>query len=200
REFIKRKFNIDIGDGVKLDNSGAPMEELVRSLIEKYKLNVDVGELLKEYEEFFINSGYINKIKFTMGAKEILNYFKDKKYKLGLVTSNTRRVTTEILKKLGIFGLFEAIITREDIKNPKPDPDPYIMVLKLINLSPLEVIAIEDSVYGIISAKRAGLNAIGVASGVNKKRELMNAGASMVFKNLKELYDYLIKQDKNNNQ
>jgi Predicted phosphatases len=61
-------------------------------------------------------------------------------------------------------------------------------------------LAIEDSIYGIIAAKRAGINVIGVASGVNKKRELISAGATMVFKNLKELYNYLIEEENKNNQ
>jgi len=59
-------------------------------------------------------------------------------------------------------------------------------------------LAIEDSIYGVIAAKRAGINVIGVASGTNKKRELISAGATMVFKNLKELYDYLIEEDNKN--
>ena len=194
---ILEKYNINLK--VSLDNSGMPLEEIIYNIIEKYNLNISIEDLKKEFENMMLNE-YIEKIKFNTGAKQILNYFKDKKYKMAIFTSNTRKLTIEILKHLHIDNLFDVIITSDDVKQTKPDPEGYIKIVKGFSVLPNEILAVEDSIYGIIAAKRAGINVIGVASGVNKKRELISAGATMVFKSLKELYDYLIEEDNKNNQ
>ena len=182
-----------------LDNSGMPLEEIIYNIIRKYNLSISIEDLKKEFEDMMVNE-YVEEIKFNPGAKQILNYFKDKKYKMAIFTSNTRRLTIEILKHLHIDNLFDVIITSDDVKQTKPDPEGYTKIVRYFSLLPNEILAIEDSIYGVIAAKRAGINVIGVASGVNKKRELLSAGATMVFKNLKELYDYLIKEDNKNDQ
>jgi HAD superfamily hydrolase (TIGR01509 family) len=194
---ILEKYNIK-SEG-SLDNSGMPIEEILYNIIKKYNLNISIEDLKKEFENIVLNE-YIEKIKFNPGAKQILNYFKDKKYKMAIFTSNTRKLTIEILKHLHIDNLFDVIITSDDVKQTKPDPEGYIKIVKEFSLLPNEILAVEDSIYGVIAAKRAGINVIGVASGVNKKRELISAGATMVFKNLKELYNYLIEEENKNNQ
>ncbi|MGC9132833.1 MAG: HAD family hydrolase [Nanopusillaceae archaeon] len=194
---IFEKYNIKV-DGT-LDSFGAPPRELVEAIIKKHNLNIGSEDILREAEDIIIEE-YLDKIKFNVGAKQILNYFREKKYKLSIVTSNTKRLVYELLKHLGILNLFDVIITGDDVKEQKPEPECYIKAVKMMNLLPFEVLAIEDSIYGIIAAKRAGINVIGIASGVNKKRELISAGATMVFKNLKELYDYFIEEDNNNNK
>ncbi|MCG2867962.1 MAG: HAD family phosphatase [Candidatus Nanopusillus acidilobi] len=194
---ILERYNVKI-EG-PLDNYGMPIEDIIYNIIRKYNLNISIEDIRKEFENMLINE-YMEKIKFNPGAKQILNYFKDKKYKMAIFTSNTRRLTIELLKHLHVDNLFDVIITSDDVKQPKPDPEGYIKIVKEFSLLPNEILAIEDSIYGIIAAKRAGINVIGVASGVNKKRELISAGATMVFKNLKELYDYLVEEDNKNNQ
>ncbi|MCC5447083.1 HAD family hydrolase [Candidatus Nanobsidianus stetteri] len=194
---ILEKYNIKL-DG-SLDNFGMSPEEIIYDIVNKYNLNIPIEDLKREFENIIINE-YMEKIKFNPGAKQILNYFKDKKYKMAIFTSNTRRLTIEILKYLHIYNLFDIIITSDDVKQTKPDPEGYIKILKGFSVLPNEILAIEDSIYGVIAAKRAGINVIGVTSGVNKKRELISAGATMVFKNLKELYNYLIEEDNKNNQ
>jgi len=197
RKKILEKYNVKIEGS--LDNSGMPLEEIIYNIVRKYNLSIPIEDLKKEFENIILNE-YMEKIKFNPGAKQILNYFKDKKYKMAIFTSNTRRLTMEILKHLNIDNLFDVIITSDDVKQTKPDPEGYIKIVRGFLLLPNEILAIEDSIYGVIAAKRAGINVIGVASGVNKKRELLSAGATMVFKNLKELYDYLIKEDNKNDQ
>ena len=193
---IFEKYGIKV-DNV-LDNFGSSPKEIILSVVNRNKLNIDPNVLQKEVEDLIINE-YLDKIKFNVGAKQLLNYFKEKKYKLGIVTSNSKRISIEILKHMNILNLFDVIITGDDVKEPKPDPEGYIKAIKMLNLLPTEILAIEDSIYGIIAAKRAGVNVIGVASGVNKKRELLSAGASMVFKNLKELYNYFVEEENKNN-
>jgi beta-phosphoglucomutase-like phosphatase (HAD superfamily) len=61
------------------------------------------------------------------------------------------------LNRFGIGGHFDAIVTREDVKRTKPDPDLYLTTLERLGARPDEAIAFEDSSNGIHAAKAAGL-------------------------------------------
>jgi len=195
KEILKR-YGIVLQDS--LDTNGSSPKEMIYLLSKKYNIELNYEKILEEAENIFLEK-YIDNVKFTPGAKEFLIYIKEKKYKLGLYTSNSKKLASAILDKLGIRTMFDCIITGNDINNLKPEPDGYLKILECLNVKPYEVIAIEDSIYGVISAKRAGINVIAVLTGVSKKKELASVGATLIFKNLKELKKYFEDQDKYNN-
>jgi putative hydrolase of the HAD superfamily len=61
------------------------------------------------------------------------------------------------LARLGLLDRFDFVACREDVASPKPEPDVYRLVLNRFGLGGREAIAFEDSLTGIIAAKRAGL-------------------------------------------
>ncbi|MEM0333467.1 MAG: HAD family phosphatase [Candidatus Aenigmatarchaeota archaeon] len=183
------KLKISVKENI-VKNSGESPEELAKKIYEKYIKDFGIS-----YEEFIkmkneILEKNIDKIKFNIGAKELLFFLKERNYKLGIVTSSNKSITEKILKNLGLENFFDVIITSDDVKNTKPDPEPYILATKKICLLPGECIAIEDSVYGVISAKLAGINVIAVLTGASSKQELKNLGVYKIFKNLKEVYKF----------
>ncbi len=79
------------------------------------------------------------------------------------IVSGARREEIEVtLQAGGIADCFRGIIASEDVTRSKPDPEPYLRGATLLGLQPAEIVAIEDSVGGILSAKRAGLRVIAV--------------------------------------
>jgi HAD superfamily hydrolase (TIGR01509 family) len=91
---------------------------------------------------------------------DFLKTAKKEKMCLGLVTSSERVVTEVFLKHTGVFDLFDLIITFQDVKNPKPHPEPYIKALTQLNLGPRETVIFEDSVPGLESAEASGCRVI----------------------------------------
>ncbi|MEM0379382.1 MAG: HAD family phosphatase [Candidatus Aenigmatarchaeota archaeon] len=183
------KLNIKTDENF-IKNNGESPEELAKKIYEKYLKNYGIT-----YENFFkmrneILEKNIDKIKFNLGSKELLFFLKEKNYKIGIVTSSNRDFTEKVLKNLGLENFFDIIITSDDVKNTKPDPEPYILAVKKLNLLAGECLAIEDSIYGVISAKSAGLNVIAVLTGVGNKQEFRNLGIYKIFKNLKEVYKF----------
>ena len=49
----------------------------------------------------------------------------EKNMKIGLVTDTPKYICEEIMKRLEIDGLFDALITGDEIKKSKPDPETY---------------------------------------------------------------------------
>jgi beta-phosphoglucomutase len=75
-----------------------------------------------------------------------------------------------VLKRAGLLEHFSAIVSAEDTPASKPAPDPYVRAVALLaeqlspQLEPRECVAIEDSRWGLESARAAGLRTVGVTS------------------------------------
>lgn len=80
--------------------------------------------------------------------------------RLALVSSSSRRSVDAVLKASGLEGIFDFCVTGDDIKQPKPSPEPYLRALDIAGAFPDEALAIEDSPNGIASAKAAGLSVL----------------------------------------
>lgn len=75
--------------------------------------------------------------------------------------SNSIRNTVELcLKKLKIYHLFESILSNEDVKNPKPNPEIYNTIMERLNSNKEDTYIFEDSQYGLQAAYTSGANVI----------------------------------------
>lgn len=96
------------------------------------------------------------------GVKELLDFFQNRKLKIGLSTNSPARLISVILNKLNIAEYFQAISSSEHEQKGKPDPAVYLSTARKLNVHPSKCIAFEDSVSGIIAAKKANIKAIAV--------------------------------------
>lgn len=83
-----------------------------------------------------------------------------KQYRLGVVTSRMRRGMTEILELANIHGMFEVSVGYEDAPRPKPHPDPLLVALEQLGLSPEVAVYIGDGHSDIDAAHAAGMRSI----------------------------------------
>lgn len=100
-------------------------------------------------------------------SREILTLLKKKGFKLALATSAQKARAMEILSNHGISGLFDIIITADDIHMSKPYPDIYLKCLEKLKMPAKDAIVIEDSQNGINAAKSAGMDVIALSGKVN---------------------------------
>jgi beta-phosphoglucomutase len=77
------------------------------------------------------------------------------------VASNSRNAKP-IIDKVGIGDFFHAIVDGYDLKNSKPDPEPFLLAAQRLKLSPNECLVIEDAVAGIEAADAAGMRSLGI--------------------------------------
>lgn len=158
RTFLKEfKFRGTRSEFNKLN--GPKIEDVISILKRKYNIKVKKSDLLHTYNKK-IQFAYKNKITLKKNARNLLEYLEKKQYKIGLVTSSSRKNTNLVLKKNKIFKYFSLIICGDDVKIAKPHPDIYKLFLRKINSDKKKVIAIEDSKNGFESAKKAGLECL----------------------------------------
>lgn len=94
------------------------------------------------------------------GLYEILDYLKNKGYKIALASSTSSQSVHHHLKEKDIEKYFDAVICGDMVEKSKPEPDIYLKACAQLNENPDNCIAIEDSKNGILSAHRAGLQVI----------------------------------------
>jgi mannitol-1-/sugar-/sorbitol-6-phosphatase len=80
-----------------------------------------------------------------------------------VVTSGTRFLAVTRMRKFGI-PVPDVLVTADDVKNGKPDPEPYRRGAELLKANPSDCIVVEDAPAGIRSAHAAGMKVISLPS------------------------------------
>lgn len=82
------------------------------------------------------------------------------------VASGAARVLVEAgLEALDLGGLFQSVITREDVDHGKPAPDTFLEAARRLNVAPDDCLVVEDAPDGITAARRAGMRVLAVYEG-----------------------------------
>ena len=87
---------------------------------------------------------------------------------MAIVTSCRRENFLQMHRSSGLLGYFDFILTREDYRASKPDPEPYLTACARAGLLPGRCLAIEDSERGVTSAARAGLAVAAIPGRMNQ--------------------------------
>jgi HAD superfamily hydrolase (TIGR01509 family) len=83
---------------------------------------------------------------------------------MGVVTSSQRDHFERMHETSGLLPFFDFILTREDFRNTKPDPEPYLVAARRFDLDPASCLVIEDTRRGVLSAKAAGMECWAIPS------------------------------------
>ena len=100
------------------------------------------------------------------GARELLVALHAADVPSALVTS-TRRYLTEIALDTIGREFFRATVCGDEVRRPKPHPDPYLRAAELLGSDPASCVAIEDSPIGIASAEAAGCVVVAIPNDVD---------------------------------
>lgn len=90
------------------------------------------------------------------------------KLPMAIVTSCRRENFLQMHRHSGLLGYFDFILTREDYRASKPDPEPYLAACARAGLDPGRCLAVEDSERGVVSAARAGLAVVAIPGSMNQ--------------------------------
>ena len=97
------------------------------------------------------------------GVERLIRASRARGLRLAICTTTSRVNIEELVEAtLGAdgLGLFEVVVSGEDVPAKKPAPDAYLSVLKALGLRPDECLAFEDSRNGLMAATAAGLETI----------------------------------------
>ncbi len=94
------------------------------------------------------------------GAKEFLQALRAAGLKtaVGSASKNAR----EVIDRLGIAPLLDAIADGYSVEHQKPAPDLFLFAARQLGLTPPECVVVEDAAAGVEAARRGGFRCIGI--------------------------------------
>jgi HAD superfamily hydrolase (TIGR01509 family) len=120
-------------------------------------------------------------MKALAGLGEVLALAHQRQWKCALVTNGSRENAMFMLQTIGLEAKFDVMVFGEELHAGKPDPLPYRLALRDLQVEPSSALAFEDSITGLRSATGAGLRTIGVATSQSADA-LLGAGATIVIR------------------
>jgi pyrophosphatase PpaX len=151
----------------------------------------EIFRLRDEKERIYRKIISHKKIKLVEGVVDLLKFLKEGGVKTGIVSSASVKNIVIGLRKNRIAKYFDVIVGAEDVKRHKPNPDPLLRAAKKLKVRPKDCVYIGDSIFDMISAKRAGMKRIGLTTGFYSEMRLKFEGAKYCFRNHEEVLSFL---------
>ncbi len=130
-----------------------------------------VDELVACYREH--NEPLHSELAECAGMTDVLDVLKRQGRRLGIVTAK-RRATVELaFGHLPLEHFFDVVIGSDDTERHKPDPEPIMHALHLLDVRPEEAAYVGDSPFDVRAAKAAGVHAVAVTwGGIHHRQRL----------------------------
>lgn len=149
----------------------------------------EVSHLIQAYREVNLRM-HDDFVKPFPHVNEVLERLHGAGIQIGVVTTKMRFTTEKGLKFVGIADYVDAIVTVDDVVNPKPHPEPVLKALEQLGADASQALMIGDSMVDMGSGKAAGVTAVGVAWSLKGAAKLREAGADHVIDDMRELYAF----------
>ena len=131
------------------------------------------------------------KIRPLPGARELLQALTRANIPWAIATSGRMQTASQNLAALGVNPEVNVVVTRDDVKYAKPDPDLFLAAAARLNAPITSAVVIGDSIWDMLAARRCQALGVGLLSGGYGLDELERAGAYRVYEDPADLLDHL---------
>lgn len=120
-------------------------------------------------------------------ATETVKALSESKFRLGVATRSHREYTVNTLAKFSLQEYFHAVVARDDVPYPKPDPRHLLEAIELAGATPEETLFVGDTGTDLETAASADVRFIGYWRDEEWAKRLTAAGCTEVVKDLREI-------------
>jgi HAD superfamily hydrolase (TIGR01509 family) len=133
----------------------------------------------------------VNQVRPLPGARELLAYLTERKVPWAIATSGWLESAGPALEMLGVTNGTAPIITRDQVRYAKPDPDLFLAAARALGVESSASVVVGDSVWDLLAAQRARALGVGLLSGGYGDDELARAGAFRVYQDPADMLRHL---------
>ena len=152
--------------------SAFPMWEKVKRDAQRTE---SVEELMQFHRDYFFKRLPEMKVPLVPHIKEVLEKFKNEGKHLSLASSSGRKLIDIFTQQTNIAHYFEVIMSGDDVKYSKPNPEIFLKVAQWYGLPATQFTVIEDSTNGVKAAKSANMKCIGFDNPLSGGQDLSQA-------------------------
>ena len=125
------------------------------------------------------------------GARELLAYLTESKIPWAIATSGRMETARPNIENLGVNVEKAAVVTRDQVRYAKPDPDLFLEAARRIDIPITQCCVVGDSIWDLLAAQRANALGIGLLSGGYGENELERAGAYRVYEDPADMLKHM---------
>ena len=123
-----------------------------------------IDELVRKKKKYFVDR---QSIIFYPGVESLISELKDRKVPMAIVTAgHLDQLRSSV--PAHFLNNFDALITGDMFSRGKPDPEPYLLGVGRLGMSPNECVAVENAPLGVQSARGANIYCIAICSTVSR--------------------------------
>ena len=150
------------------------------------KIEPDIDEFNAEFKKFY-QELLLKELTPNPNVVELLFKLKALRKKMGVVSSGADWMVDQVLSQLELSEFFDIVISKEQVKKLKPDPEAYLLALEKLGLPSSEVLIFEDSNSGLIAARNANCDSVAFKHEFNANHDL-----SLAIQTISDFNEFLI--------
>jgi len=168
---VADELGFEMTDAVHKAMVGSSHEVTNRLLVETYGAAFPYT-LFDEKCRIIMRERMHAEVPVKAGAREILAELRGRGIPTAIATSSRNAHATAHLGTARLIEMFDTIVTRDDVVNPKPHPEPYLTAARRLGIAPADCLALEDSHSGVRAASAAGMQTVMIPDLVGPNDEI----------------------------
>lgn len=189
-EYLGR-FGIACPEDLQYAIEGMSFSETAAYFKKRFSIPDSIEKIKADWNEM-TREKYRNEVPLKPGAGEFLRKCRERGMRLGIATSNSKELVTEVAESLGVRSCFDVVMTACEVEKGKPAPDIYLAVAKALGAEPARCLVFEDIAPGIQAGRNAGMMVCAVEDeySLQKKHE-KEALADFYIRDYRELLEWI---------
>jgi len=164
------KFGISLPEDLQSCIEGMSFSETAAYMKKRFHIPDSEAEMKETWNRMAWQK-YTHEVPLKAGALTFLQFCREHDIKLGIATSNSKELVSAVLKALGVYDLFSAVVTGCEVERGKPWPDVYLEAARRCNESPSNCLVFEDIVPGIMAGKAAGMRVCAIEDAYSEQQK-----------------------------
>lgn len=186
RHTIRTHLGAEPDDGAWIRDMGRPLREQLA----RFARTADEVEAMVETYVGLQAQIHDDLVRPYPGVPETLAALERLGIPVAIVTSKRERMTRRGLEHCGIARHFDVVVTPEDVRRAKPDPEPVRLALRRLGDPPASrVLFVGDSPHDVAAGRAAGVRTAGALWGPFPCAALMESGADYLLESMLDLLE-----------
>ena len=178
--YARKKFGLPPIEGIKIRKAvGWGDRNLLKPFFPARLLNKAVNTYRSHHKAALIKYS-----KVFGSTKKVLSGLKKNKIKLAIATNRPTRFSYILIRHLGIYKYFDAVLCADKIKSYKPSPEILLKIMKRLKVTPDETVYVGDMAVDVRTGKNASVKVISVLTGSSTRKELIKAKPYKIIKDI----------------
>ncbi|RNM02576.1 MULTISPECIES: HAD family hydrolase [Dickeya] len=141
---------------------GLPTKDKLNMLSKEYSLPSELHSFINEMKQHYTMEIVHTHCKPMFIHQYALSKLKSEGYKLAVASNSIKNSVVTMMEKACLSDYLDIMLSNEDVRKGKPDPEIYITAINKLGVLPSECVVVEDNENGIRAALAAGANVLTV--------------------------------------